>query len=273
VTAWHSGDIDVAGVRLHYARSGGDGPPLVFAHGVGDDGWCWTVVAEALAPAYDVVLVDARGHGRSAEPADGYGAPAQADDLRGLIGALELRRPVLVGHSMGAMTVLALAARAPELPRAIVLEDPPPWWMPRDPEADRATRAQMRADMAAMKRKTHRELCAEQHQVAPRWPDAEIVRWAEAKQRVSPQVTEIFDTAGGSGVDWSQAPGRVRCPVLLITGDPEQGALVTPEAVAALQRPVPALQSVFLPDAGHSVRHDQPERYLHTIKRFLDTLP
>jgi N-formylmaleamate deformylase len=273
LTAWRSGDIDVAGPRLHYVRSGGDGLSLVFAHGVGDDGWCWSVVAEALAPAYDVVLVDARGHGRSAEPADGYGAAVQADDLRRVIGVLELDEPVLVGHSMGAMTVLALAATSPALPRALVLEDPPPWWMPPAPAAAGVTRAQMRADMAAMKRMTHRELCVQQRQAAPHWPEAEIIRWAEAKQRMSPQVAEIFDTPGGSGVDWSRDLAGVRCPVLLITGDPEHGALTTPEAVAALRQPIPGLQSVSLPDAGHSVRHDQPEQYLDAVRRFLGALP
>jgi N-formylmaleamate deformylase len=272
MTTWHSGDLDAAGMRLHYVRSGGDGPPLVFAHGVGDDGWCWRVVAEALAPAYDVVLVDARGHGRSAEPADGYGAAVQADDLRWLISALALDSPVLVGHSMGAMTVLALAATTPALPRALVLEDPPPWWMPRAPEADCATRAQMRADMAAMKRQTHQELCDQQRQDAPRWPEAEIIRWAEAKQRMSPRVVEIFDSAGGSSVDWARELQSVRCPVLLLTGDPEQGALTTPEAIAALRGPVPGVQSVSVPDAGHSVRHDQPDRYLEAVERFLDSL-
>ena len=273
LTAWHPGDCDVAGLRLHYVRSGGAKPPLICAHGVGDDGCCWTAVAEAFAPGYDVILVDARGHGRSSEPADGYDAAAQADDLRGLSAALELDSPVLVGHSMGALTVLALAATTPELPRALVLEDPPPWWMPRDPKADGETRAQMRADMAAMKRKTHRQLVAEQRRVAPHWPAAEIIRWAEAKQRMSPRVTEIFDAPGGSAVEWSRELPRVRCPVLLVTGDPGRGALATPEAIAELGRLVPTLESVSLPEAGHSVRHDQRARYLDAVQAFLAALP
>jgi N-formylmaleamate deformylase len=63
---WQSGDVTANGIRLHYTRTGGDKPPLVLAHGVTDDGLCWTPVAAALAPDYDVIMVDARGHGRSA---------------------------------------------------------------------------------------------------------------------------------------------------------------------------------------------------------------
>ena len=58
----------VNGLKLHYTRTGGAKPPVVLAHGFSDDGLCWTPVAEALAADYDVVMVDARGHGRSAAP-------------------------------------------------------------------------------------------------------------------------------------------------------------------------------------------------------------
>ena len=66
--AWQAGDIVANGIRLHYTRTGGAKPPLVLAHGVTDDGLCWSRLAEALAPSFDVVMVDARGHGRSQAP-------------------------------------------------------------------------------------------------------------------------------------------------------------------------------------------------------------
>src|SRR5688572_12373589 len=125
---WRSDFVEANGIRLHYTRTGGDGPPLVLAHGVTDNGLCWTPVAEALAPEYDVIMADARGHGRSDAPEHGYTPADQAADLAGLIAALGLGRPILLGHSMGAITTLVLAGTYPQLPRAILLEDPPPWW-------------------------------------------------------------------------------------------------------------------------------------------------
>ncbi len=92
-SAWQSGEVEANGIRLHYTRTGGAKPPVVLAHGFSDDGLCWTPVAEALAPRYDVIMVDARGHGRSSAPEQGYSATIQAADLQGVITALGLQRP------------------------------------------------------------------------------------------------------------------------------------------------------------------------------------
>src|SRR5947209_11457194 len=129
--SWSSGDVQANGLNLHYTRTGGDHPPLVLAHGFSDDGLCWMSVAQPLAERYDVIMPDARGHGRSQAPAQGYGNLEQAADLAGLIAALGLQRPIILGHSMGAATALALAGGHPDLPRAILLEDPPPVWLSR----------------------------------------------------------------------------------------------------------------------------------------------
>lgn len=69
---WASGIVETNGVRLHYLRSGGAKPPVALAHGALDDARCWARVAEALAADYDVVAVDARGHGHSQAPEEGY---------------------------------------------------------------------------------------------------------------------------------------------------------------------------------------------------------
>ena len=75
-------------------------------------------------------MVDARYHGRSDAPEQACDTAVMADDLAGAIAALGLRAPIILGHSMGAMTALILAARYPELPGAIALEDPPARWAP-----------------------------------------------------------------------------------------------------------------------------------------------
>src|SRR5262249_49329948 len=126
---WQSGDVEANGIRLHYTRTGGARPPLVLAHGVTDDGLCWTPVAEALAPDYDVIMVDARGHGRSDALETGYDPATQAADLACVIAALGLHKPAVLGHSMGAATTLVLAGMYSNLPGAILLEDPPGWWV------------------------------------------------------------------------------------------------------------------------------------------------
>jgi pimeloyl-ACP methyl ester carboxylesterase len=274
MAGWESGYVDVEQLRLHYTRTGGALPPLVLAHGVGDDALCWTTVAEALAPAFDVVMVDARGHGRSAAPLQGYSPAEQAGDLLGLSRALDLRRPIVLGHSMGAMTTLMLAGRAPDAPRAILLEDPPPWWVraAEGTQPERERRMMLQAHMAELKRKSREELMAGQRAAAPTWPDAEIERWADSKIRFSPNVLSIFSAATETTVDWPAVLRRITCPVLLITGDPAAGALVTAEHAAALQALVPQTQIAHIAGAGHSIRHDRFAAYMEAVQAFLQGL-
>ena len=264
--AWHEGYVEANGLRLHYTRTGGDGPPVVLAHGFSDDGLCWTPVAEALAREYDVVMVDARGHGRSDAPERGYGSAEQAADLAGAIAALGLRRPAVLGHSMGAATTLVLAGTCPDVPGAILLEDPPQRWL-GDPgaAADPEWRERQRARLTEYQRKTREELIAEQRAATPGWSDAELGPWADAKLRFNLNALNRADVAE---VDWPATLRRITCPALLITADPQRGALVTKEAAAALRELVPQLRVAHIPGAGHSIRRDQFDRYLGIVRDF-----
>jgi N-formylmaleamate deformylase len=267
---WTEQDVTVDGRRLHLRR-GGHGPAVVCLHGVGDDGTCFEVVARDLARDHEVVLPDARGHGRSdaAGPDGDYGAAAQADDLAGLVRELGLDRPVLLGHSMGALTALVAAVRHPTLPAALVLEDPPPHWLgPHDRDDDSATVS--REAMLALKRLTFDELVVAQRRDSPHWPEDETARWARAKQRFHPDVTAIFGTHSDHAADRLRAAlDAVTCPVLLLTGDPGQGALVTAEAAAVLGDHLADLEVVHLPGTGHSIRHDDPAGYGAAVRAFL----
>lgn len=120
---WTTDTVRANGIDLRYYRTG-DGPPLVMTHGFFGNGRCWIPLAETLAEDYDVVTYDARGHGRSDAPETGYDVENRVADLVGLVEALDLDDPILLGHSMGAATVAWTAAEHPDLPRALVLEDP-----------------------------------------------------------------------------------------------------------------------------------------------------
>jgi N-formylmaleamate deformylase len=264
---WQSGDIEVNGLRLHYTRTGGEKPQIVLAHGFSDDGLCWTPVAEALERDYDVIMVDARGHGRSEEPEQRYGPEDMAGDLAGVIAGLGLNRPALLGHSMGAATALLLAGTQPHLVRAILLEDPPAWWMARaEPESAAERRAQMRARMIELKRKTREELIAEQRAASPSWSEAELGPWADAKLRFS---FNALGSVGPGTVDWQAVLRRITCPALLITADPALGSILSEEDAAALKALVPQLRVAHIPEAGHSVRREQFVQYMDIVRTFL----
>jgi pimeloyl-ACP methyl ester carboxylesterase len=117
--------IDRDGVKLFFQEAGSGTPPLLLVHG-------WTCDHTYLAPqleyfrdAHRVVAVDLRGHGQSDKPQQDYTMAGFADDLVWLCGRLKIEKPVVIGHSMGGVITLALAARAPQLPSAIVTVDSP----------------------------------------------------------------------------------------------------------------------------------------------------
>jgi len=270
--SWQSSTIQSNGIRMHYTRTGGAKPALVLAHGVTDDGLCWTPVAEALAPDYDVIMVDARGHRRSTATESGYDPSTQAADHDGVIAALSLHKPLLLGHSMGAITSLALAGIYPDTPRAILLEDPPPFWMPARPEPPRRQDSQAGpgARFGELKRKTREQLIAEAHAQNPAWSDAELGPWADAKLRFSPNVlAEVFGANKLALIDWPATLRRIACPALVITADPTRGAALREDGLAALQAQVPQLETAHIPGAGHNIRREQFARYMEVVRAFL----
>jgi len=267
---WQTGFVETNDLRLHYARTGGEKRPIVLAHGVTDAGPCWKPVAEALAVEYDVIMVDARGHGRSDAPERGYGPAEQAQDLAGVIAGLELKRPTVLGHSMGAATALVLAGVHPDLPGAILLEDPPAWWTDRSDSTEATERrTAMRQRAIGLKQKAREDLISGQRAEQPSWSDAELGPWADAKQWFSPNVLSVYDHDNGSDVDWQAVLARITCPALLIASDPERGGIVTPENAIALKQLVPHLEIAHIPEAGHNIRRDQFARYMEVVRTFL----
>src|SRR4051794_24693572 len=111
------------GLKVHYQQVG-EGPDVVLVHGITGNLAVWHLhLVPALADRYRLLTYDLRGHGLSSTPPTGYGPDDMAEDLRLLLDALEIERPVAVGHSYGADVALYLAAREPErLAEVIAIE-------------------------------------------------------------------------------------------------------------------------------------------------------
>ena len=261
------------GTKLHYYRAGGAKPPLVLIHGITDDGLCWTPAAEVLAEKYDVIMVDVRGHGKSDAPDQGYDYKTMATEVAGLITGLGLENPVVMGHSMGAMISLTLASLNPDLPRAIILEDPPAFWRVRPPSQEELDfRVGMRTWFYDLKRKTRDDLLETVRTDNPGWSEAELDPWADAKHRFSLKITQMIDHQETVPVNFPALLRQITCPVLLITADPERGAILADDDVAELQKSVPHLKREHIPGAGHNVRREQFARYMEIVGTFLSQI-
>lgn len=270
---WITGYLVSHNTRLHFYRTGGTKNSIVLIHGITDDGLCWTPFAEVLAINYDAIMVDVRGHGKSDAPEKGYDYKTMAIEVAGLIEGLALENPIVIGHSMGAMIALTLAAFNPEMPRAIILEDPPAFWRV-DPPTQEAldVQAGMRTRFYEVKRKTHNELLEAVRAENPKWSEAELGPWVDAKHRFSLKITQMLDSKDAIPVNFPELLKQITCPTLLLTADPKQGAILSDVEVEELQNLVSHLERVHIPDAGHNIRREQFSRYIDAVDVFLSKL-
>ena len=261
---WLEGDVLTNGVRIHYYRAQGKGAnsgrAVVLCHGNSDMGRRYAPVTRALQDDYDVIMVDARYHGLSEAPRFDEEPDSMAHDLAGLIDALKLERPVAGGHSMGAGYVFRAAALYPDMFRAIMLEDP--GW--RDQFRQRPL-ADRQAELDHFRNTPLAELRAEWQAEHPRWTDEMLDLWVESKKLFSPESLRRKWVT----IDWKETLVQIRCPILLFTGDPSLGALVTELAIEEAKRLVPNLEHLHTPGVGHLIRYESLESYLSMTEAFL----
>ena len=111
------------GVALAYEERGHGNPPMIFVHGWSCDHRYFAPQVERFSQDHRTVAVDLRGHGISDDPHQEYTMSAFADDIAWLCRELGAEKPIVVGHSMGAVIALQLAAEHPTVPGAIIMID------------------------------------------------------------------------------------------------------------------------------------------------------
>ncbi len=265
------GSVQSDGVRIHYYRTGDEKPPVVLLHGFSDNGLCWSRLALYLEPDYDVVMVDARGHGLSDAPESGYGPGEQASDVATVIRNLNLDRPVLVGHSMGAETAAVTAATYPELVRGVALEDPP-WREYTIPSKEELAQhfEETREHIEKMHAMNLAELTEMGKQENPGWDEIEWFQWAKAKQQLKLEAAQVMVAPIPP---WRETAAKVTVPALLLTGENDLGSIVPPKIAEEAGRMWRKKgQVVHIPGAGHSIRREQFGPFLNAVTHFIAKL-
>ena len=268
--------VRAVGGPLTVYRSGA-GAPVVLVHGITASALQWHPVLPALARRYEVIAVDARGHGRSTGDGEGagwagYAARHHAADLVAVLDRLGLERAALVGHSMGAENVAWCAARHPDRVTCVVLEDPPWWPLPQAPlAARRAMRREWHQQLLAERRLADAELAAQRTESFPGASPALAAELLADRRRLSLEVVEwLVDRE-----HWSRFVPDLRAPTLLLTADVTQGAIVTP-LVARLVQARNAMRDGRcrvrvrrVADAGHGIHGQRPGEFLAAVLPFL----
>ena len=277
--SWSDHYITANSLKIHYYRTGGDKPPVVINHGAGDDGLCFTHVVKELEHDFDVIMPDARGHGKSGSGKKDYSTSSRVEDLAGVIRALELDRPVVGGHSLGAETSMHLAARYPDLARGIFLEDPP-IFLPGEKfelPADQAGRDIKPEEIGRMMAKYMRimkllpKFIGERmaRKASPTYPDDEIKPWINSKKRVSFDFLSSLASLPMHANDPFDVIEKITVPTLLFIGDRANMSIVSVECAEQAARVNPLVQVVHLEGASHDIRRTRCDGYLLALQQFL----
>lgn len=254
---------------------GGEGPSLLLLHGFTGSRASWAPVLPAFQERYSTLTVDLIGHGASSAPADParYRMEHCVADLVALLDACGIDRTAVLGYSMGGRVALHLALAAPERVSALVLEGASPGI------ADPAERAARVASDTARAERIEREglvafvdyweripLFASQ----ARLPAAtrERVRAGRLASNPVGLANSLRGMGAGAMTPVVDRLGELSMPVLYIAGELDRKySAIGQEMVAAL----PQAELVIVPDAGHTVHLEQPERFQQAVLRFLDS--
>lgn len=271
--------------RLHYVEGPANGPVLLLLHGV-TRGWRdWEVLLPELTKEWRVIAFDHRGHGGSDRAADGYRVIDYAAHVAEIV-RTEFPRPLVVlGHSLGAMVALHLAAECPEILVGAALEDPPFHTMGRQIGA-----TSYRAQFAGMQEVAKRggdvgSLTEGLAEIRLPGPQGEV-RLGKIRDRASLEFSaeclheldpEIFTplVAGQwlDGFDHAALWSRVKCPLLLLQGDTRYGGALTDEDADFAERSARQCRRVRFDGVGHQIHRTNPAYFtavLHQWARDFD---
>lgn len=269
---------------LQYTDYGGEGPTLLLLHGVTRCGGDWESLMTTLSATWRVIALDQRGHGGS-ERADRYLVTDYVADSVQFVRE-ELATPVIIfGHSLGAMVAAAVAAELQQYVRGIVLEDPPFHTM-----GNRIAGSVWQAQFLGMQNAG--ELGGSIEEITDTLADIRLpasgggfkrlgelrdrasLTWsAQCLSQLDPQVlTPVIEGRWLDGYDFNKILASIRCPVLLLQGDPSAGGAMSDADAEAAVTSLPSCQKMRFTGCGHQLHRDRPLEVLQALQEFAATV-
>jgi pimeloyl-ACP methyl ester carboxylesterase len=276
---WQVGDLLANGIRQHYYRTGGVRPPVVLLHGIMDGALAWLPTARALEPDFDVIMLDARGHGHSARVAGDFTPGTLAADAAGALRALGLDGVRLLGFSQGAATAAFVADRHPGLVGRLILAGMAEGGaaagdMMSSPHYQ-AWLSAYTSWLEALKGQSHAErMVAGLSQLAPGAPippEEEYVAWVENSTNLDLELVrmsaQLWGQLGATVEAMQAAIGRLACPTLLIKSAMTQyssGPLTLREEPSGQ----PNVRILHFENTGHVIYRDRFDAFAAQVRAF-----
>lgn len=281
------------GIRLHYASCGERGRPLMlFVHGFPEFWYAWKDLLPRFGGGFFAVAPDLRGYNLSSKPAElsAYKPAALVGDLVGLIRGLGYEKAVVVAHDWGGALCWSLATAHPEcVDKLVILNAPHPIpfvralvenaeqreasaymnWL-REPGSE----ARLAADGFAMIESFFRSVSdagwfeGETRDAYHRaWGQPGALTGGVNYYRASPLHPSKGAGDGAKKLALNEADFTVRVPTLVIWG--ERDRALRPVLLEGLDRVVPDLRILRIPEATHWLVHEFPDRIAQAIRGFV----
>ena len=264
-------------------RIAGSGPVILLIHGIGDNSTTWTTVQAKLAQRFTVIAVDLLGHGQSDKPRADYSIAAYANGMRDLLSVLDIERATVIGHSLGGGVAMQFTYQFPQLVERLVLVGA--GGVTKDVNvALRLASLPMGSEALALLRLP---LVLPALQIFGR--AAGLVLGSTAVGLDLPDVLRIladlpepmassaFTRTLRAVVDWRGQSVTMldRCyltqsvPVQIVWGSEDVVVPVSHARMAHAAMPGSRLE--IFEHSGHFPFHDDPDRFVEVIERFIDT--
>lgn len=258
------GFLKSGGYKIHYLLWGGSGLKLVFIHSMGMDARGFDTVSRALMSEYQILALDILDHGDSEVPSEPVSLPDHTDIMRDCYRQLGFYPNVLVGHSVGGMIGMVLAAEYPDDLKGLVLVDIAPFeptGRTRPPEPD-----YFKDDGEAREyfRQRYPDFMEEAIENRMKYG---LIKDEKGRLKRKPTGGTI---RGGLTTDLWPYVERIEVPTLMILG--ATSTLVTEETIERMKETVPDLQVVSVEGVGHMVPQGKPEEFIDHLKEFFKYL-
>lgn len=269
------------GLRLRYVSWGdSDAPPVVMLHGLRSYAHTWEPVAAALTDRYRVIALDQRGRGLSDwDPNGDYFTQSYVRDLEALVRGLELKRFVLVGHSMGGTNAIVYAGTAPERLAGLVIEDMGPGASFQSGGSERIKRELAATPSAFASWGDARAFWRKQR---PNISEAALDSRLKHSLREEPggRIVWRHDAAGIANARLAATPSQLvdqwpyvtalEVPTLLLRGGDSD--FLSEEVAGEMALVNPNICAMNIPGASHYVHDDQLDAFNGALRTWLDRL-
>jgi 3-oxoadipate enol-lactonase len=254
---------NIHGTNIYYEISG-DGPPILFVHGLGGTGNVWHAQRQGLAKFFKVITIDLPGSGRSAKADKNYSMERWADQVLGLADALQLDKLTLVGHSMTTIMAQKAAAKYGSRLQALVLCGPLTELPPAGKEAFvKRAETVLKEGMLAV---ADAVLAGA---LTPATREAHPVLAGLYREMLLANDPAAYAVQCQALINGSARPDQphIKCPTLILLGDQDG---VTPLGMARAIAAVIATCAIrIIPATAHLTMAERPEVFNAALLEFL----